>query len=247
MDLGLKGRAAVVTAASKGLGRGTALALADAGCNLVLNARNADALSATAQACRTFGVEVVEVAADATDPSVPTALVELAVERFGRLDIAVANAGGPAPGKALELTDDQIRGAVESNLLASARLVRAAVGPMASGSFGRLVCIASSSIKQPINGLALSNTARTGLYAWCKTAASDLANDPTTSGITLNLACPGLHDTDRVRQLYGDGSMPPRIGDAENFGRIVAFLCSTSAAFISGQAIVVDGGATLGL
>lgn len=247
MDLGLKQRAAVVTAASKGLGRGSALALADAGCNLVLNARNAEALAQTARECRAFGVEVVELPADATDPAVPDALVTLATKKFGRLDVAVANAGGPAPGRALDVTDDEIRAAVESNLLASARLVRASVVPMTDGGFGRLVCITSASVKQPISGLTLSNTARTGLYAWCKTAATDLAAEPATAGITLNLACPGLHDTDRIRQLYGAGSMPARIGDAEDFGRVVAFLCSTSAAFITGQAVLIDGGATLGL
>jgi len=101
-------------------------------------------------------------------------------------------------------------------------------------------------VRQPINALALSNTARTGLFAWCKTAATDLASDPATAGITLNLACPGLHDTDRIRQLYG-GAPTGRVGDAEDFGRVVAFLCSTSAAFITGQAILVDGGATAGL
>jgi len=246
MDLGLKDRAAIVTAASKGLGRGTALALADAGCNLVLNARDGEVLAKTAAQCRAFGVDVIEMPADATDAAVPDALVTLATKQFGRLDIAIANAGGPPPGKALEVSDDQIRAAVESNLLASARLVRASVGPMTDGGFGRLVCIASSFVKQPSNGLALSNTARTGLYAWCKTAATDLASDPATAGITLNLACPGLHDTDRIRQMYG-ASMPPRIGDAEDFGRVVAFLCSTSARFMTGQAVLVDGGATLGL
>lgn len=247
MDLGLKDRTAIVTAASKGLGRGSALALAEAGCNLVLNARDAEALAQTAEQCRSFGVRVIELPADATDAAVPGALAGLAMTEFGRLDIAVANAGGPPAGRALEVTDEQIRAAVESNLLASARLVRASVPYMARGRFGRVVCIASSSVKQPISGLALSNTARTGLYAWCKTAAADLASESDTSGITLNLACPGLHDTDRIRHLYGDGPMPERIGDAEDFGRVVAFLCSTSAAFVTGQALLVDGGATLGL
>lgn len=246
MDLGLTGRAAVVTAASKGLGRGSALALAAEGCNLVLNARRAETLATTADECRALGVEVVESPGDMNDADVPAALAALAVERFGRLDVAVANAGGPPPGKALDVTDDMIRAAVEQNLLASVRLVRAALGPMTDGGFGRLVCITSTSIRQPISGLALSNTARTGLYAWCKTAATDLASDFATAGITLNLVCPGLHDTDRVRQLYA-GAMPDRIGDAEDFGRVVAFVCSTSAQFITGQAVLVDGGATLGL
>jgi 3-oxoacyl-[acyl-carrier protein] reductase len=246
MDLGLAERAAIVTAASKGLGRGTALALATAGCNLVLNARDGAALKATADECREHGIDVVEVPGDATTPDTPAALVARALDAFGRLDVAIANAGGPPPGKALDVDDDMIRAAVENNLLASARLVRAAVPPMTENGFGRVVCITSMSVKQPISGLALSNTARTGLYAWCKTVATDLAADTATAGITVNLACPGLHDTDRVRQLHG-GDAPAGIGDAEDFGRVVAFLCSTSARYITGQAILVDGGTTLGL
>lgn len=247
MDLGLAGRAAVITAASKGLGRGTALALAAEGCDLVLNARDREALNATANACRDLGVNVLEVAGDATATDVPSRLVDHAVSSFGRLDIAIANAGGPPPGQALAVSDEQIRDAVEANLLASVRLVRAAVEPMKANGFGRVVCITSVSIKQPISGLALSNTARTGLYAWCKTAATDLAADPSTVGITINLACPGLHETDRVTQLYGDGANTPRLGDPEDFGRAVAFLCSTSAAFITGQALLIDGGSYSGL
>jgi 3-oxoacyl-[acyl-carrier protein] reductase len=246
MDLGLADRCAIVTAASRGLGRGTALALASAGCHLVLNARDAATLTRTADECREHGVDVVEVPGDATAPDAAAMLVDRAVSAFARLDVAVANAGGPPAGKALDVDDDMIRAAVEHNLLASVRLVRAAVPAMTTNGFGRLVCITSTSVKQPISGLSLSNTARTGLYAWCKTAATDLAADPTTNGITLNLACPGLHDTDRVRQLYGDNA-PAGIGDAEDFGRIVAFLCSTSARYITGQAILVDGGTTLGL
>lgn len=246
MDLGLTGRAAVVTAASKGLGRGTALALAAEGCNLIVNARDRDALNATANACRDLGVEVLEVPGDATAPDFPATLVGHAVNAFGRLDIAVANAGGPPPGLALDVTDEQIRDAVESNLLASVRLTRAAIVPMTTNGFGRIVCISSVSVKHPISGLSLSNTARTGLYAWCTTAAADLAADPSTANITLNLACPGLHETDRVKQLYG-AAAPARMGDPDDFGRIVAFLCSTSASFITGQAVLVEGGANLGI
>ena len=246
MDLGLKGRVAVVTAASKGLGRGTALALAAEGCNLVLNARSPEPLAATAEECRALGAEVIEVAADASDPTVPDTLVASAVDNFGRLDISVANAGGPPAGKALEVDDDQIRAAVEMNLLTSVRLVRASVPPMTANGFGRIICLTSSSIKQPIAGLSLSNTARTGLYAWCKTAAMDLAADPATEHITLNLMCPGLHDTDRVKQLYGDAT-PGRVGHAGDFGRIVAFLCSESTNYMTGETILVDGGNTLGL
>jgi 3-oxoacyl-[acyl-carrier protein] reductase len=246
MELGLADRVAIVTAASKGLGRGTALALATAQCHLVLNSRDETTLKATADECREHGVDVIEMPGDITLADTPAALVQRALSAFGKLDIAIANAGGPPAGKALDVDDDMIRAAVEANLLTSVRLVRAAVPAMTDNGYGRIVCITSTSVKQPISGLALSNTARTGLYAWCKTVASDLAADPATKGITVNLACPGLHDTDRVRHLYG-GEAPDGVGDAEDFGRVVAFLCSTSARYITGQAILVDGGATSGL
>ena len=226
------------------MGRGSALALAAEGCNLVLNARGGDALRRTADECRQRGVEVLEIVADATETDVPDALVATAIEAFGRLDIAVANSGGPPPGQSLAVSDDQIRAAVEANLLSSVRLARGSIAAMTPNGFGRVVCISSVSVKHPISGLSLSNTARVGLYAWCKTAAADLAADGSTAGITINLACPGLHETDRVTQLYGDGPRP-RLGDAEDFGRVVAFLCSTSAAFITGQAVLVEGGANL--
>src|SRR5205807_2301865 len=125
------------------------------------------------------------------------------------------------------------------NLLTSVRLVREAVPHMRSAGWGRICCIASYSVKQPIPTLALSNTARTGLWAWAKTAAADLFS----GGITLNLACPGAHATERTRQLGGGGPM----GDPADFGRVVAFLCSAPASFLSGAAVQVDGTATAGL
>jgi 3-oxoacyl-[acyl-carrier protein] reductase len=174
--------------------------------------------------------------------------VTAAVEHFGRLDIVVANAGGPPPGRALEVDDDAIRDAVEANLLSAVRLVRAALPHLRREKWGRICCISSYSIVQPLPGLALSNTARVGLWAWVKTAAADLAAEQ--SGITLNLACPGPHATDRMRQLTGNGSGgtgAAAMGDPADFGRVVAFLCSRPAGFVNGAALVVDGGATLAL
>ncbi len=135
------------------------------------------------------------------DPATPERLVAAATERFGALDIVVANSGGPPPGKALELDDDAIRAAVEANLLSSVRLARSALPHMRAAGWGRLCCIASYSVVQPIPGLALSNTARSGLRAWAKTAAADLAAEGT--GITLNLVCPGPHATERMRAARG--------------------------------------------
>jgi 3-oxoacyl-[acyl-carrier protein] reductase len=130
---------------------------------------------------------------------------------------------------------------VEANLLSSVRLVRGALPYMRAEGWGRLCCISSYSVVQPIPGLALSNTARSGLRAWAKTAAADLAAEAV--GITLNLVCPGPHATDRMRQLGGTGPM----GDPADFGRVVAFVCSAHAGFVNGATIVVDGGATLAL
>ena len=160
--------------------------------------------------------------------------------RFGGLDILVPNAGGPPPGRALEVTDEQIAAAVNANLVTSIRLVREALPLLQADGWGRICCITSSSIKQPMPGLALSNLARTGLWAWAKTAAADLF----PSGVTLNVVCPGGHATDRMRQLGGDGA---GLGDPARFGRVVAFLCSEPAAFISGTAVMVDGAASAGL
>jgi 3-oxoacyl-[acyl-carrier protein] reductase len=175
------------------------------------------------------------------DPATPDRLVAVAGERFGRLDIVVANAGGPPPGRALDVTDGDLAGAFEANFLASVRLVRAAAPVLRAGGWGRMCCITSYSVVQPVPTLALSNTARTALWAWAKTAAQDLAREG--SGITLNLACPGPHATDRMRELGGAGVM----GDPSDFGKVVAFLCSQPAAFVNGAAVVVDGGATLAL
>jgi 3-oxoacyl-[acyl-carrier protein] reductase len=140
--------------------------------------------------------------------------------------------------------DAALTAALNANLLTSVRLVRSAVPIMAEHGWGRICCITSYSVVQPIPTLALSNTARVGLWAWAKTAANDLATDET--GITLNLACPGPHATERMRQLGGDGGGSP-MGDPADFGKVVTFLCSDPARFVNGAAVVVDGGATLAL
>ncbi|MFN2607065.1 MAG: SDR family oxidoreductase [Acidimicrobiales bacterium] len=240
MDLGLGGRVALVTAASKGLGRAAALALAEDGAKVAICARGGDALRATAADIE-VRTEVLAVEADVTNPEEPERLVAATVEAFGRLDVLVANSGGPPPGRALEVGDDAFRSALEANLLTSVRLVRAAVPHMRSGGWGRICLITSSSVKQPIPTLTLSNTARTGLWAWAKTAAADLFAD----GITLNLACPGYHATDRMKELGTAADAP--MGDPADFGRVVAFLCSEPAGFVSGAALQVDGARTLGL
>jgi 3-oxoacyl-[acyl-carrier protein] reductase len=238
VDLGIAGRVALVTAASKGLGRASAQALSEDGAKVVICARGEEALREAADA---MPGDVHAIVADVTDPSEPQRLVDATLERFGSIDILVANAGGPPPARALDVEDDAVRAAVEANLLTSIRLVRGAVPHMRERGWGRICLITSYSVKQPIPTLALSNVARTGLWAWAKTAATDLLPD----GITLNLACPGTHATDRMRQLGGLGEGIH--GDPGDFGRVVAFLCSEPAKFVSGVALQVDGAATRGL
>jgi 3-oxoacyl-[acyl-carrier protein] reductase len=235
MELGIAGKVALVTASSKGLGLGTAKALANEGCRVAINGRNTETLAAAAAQVP----DALALADDVTDPDAPGRLVAATLERFGALDILVANAGGPPPARALDLDDDALRAAIEANLLTSIRLIRAAVPAMRAAGWGRIVCIASNAVKQPIPDLAASNTARTALWGWAKTAAADLIED----GITLNLLLPGLHATDRVRAL---GRTAP-LGDPDDFGAVAAFLCSAQAAFVSGAALQVDGAATLGL
>jgi 3-oxoacyl-[acyl-carrier protein] reductase len=236
VDLGIEGKVALVTAASAGLGLGSARALSKEGCRVAINGHDPARLDAAATG---LPGEVLALAADVTDPDTPVALVDATVERFGGLDILVANAPGPPPARALELDDDALRAAVEANMLTSIRLVRAAVPHMRRAGWGRIVLLTSVAIKEPIPDLAASSAARTGLWAWAKSAARDLIDDE----ITLNVLAPGLHDTDRVRALGHTGPT----GNPADFGRIAAFLCSVHTGFVSGAALQVDGAGTLGL
>ncbi len=240
MDLGIAGRVALVTASSKGLGKASAMALAEEGCKVVICARGEDALRATEKELAAH-TEVLAIVDDVTEPDAPRRLVEATAERFGSVDIVVPNAGGPPPTKALEFDDDQLSTAINANLSTSVRLVREAVPHMRANHWGRVCCITSFSVKQPIPTLALSNTARTALWAWIKTAAADLFPD----GITINTAAPGHHATDRMKQLGGGDT--EGMGDPADFGKVVAFLCSQPANFVTGVALQVDGGATTGL
>ncbi len=237
MDLGITGRVALVTASSAGLGRAAAEALAGEGAKVVISARGEGRLQQAAEELARGGADVLAVPGDVTEPDTPRALVAAAIEHFGQLDIVVANAGGPPPGRALDVDDDQVRAAVEANLLSSVRLVRHALPGMRQRRWGRICLITSVSVVRPIPELALSNLARTGLWAWAQTAAADLAAEDCS--ITLNLACPGFHATGRMLEL---GGMPSeQMGDPAAFGKVVAFLCSEPANFVNGEALVVDG------
>ena len=235
MELGLDGRVAIVTAASKGLGLATARSLLAEGAKVLVNARTTAALDELAAQSD----DVLIVPGDITDPELPARLVEVALEQWGRLDIVVANAGGPPTGAAFAVTDEQLLEAMNANMLASVRLARAAVPHMRAQRWGRVCFIASVSVRQPIPDLALSNVSRTALWAWAKTAAQDVATD----GITINLVAPGLHATDRLVERGVTG----RTGDPADFGQVVTVLCSEQAGFINGIALGVDGGAVAGL
>ena len=255
MDLGIKGKRALVCASSKGLGRGCAEALAAAGVELVLNARGAEALEATAEAIRdAHGVGVSTVVADVTTPEGQAAVLDAA----GAPDILVTNAGGPPPGVWSDWGRDEFIAALDANMLTPIALMRACLPAMMERGWGRVVNITSQSVKAPIPALGLSNAARTGLTGYVAGTARQVAQ----AGVTINNLLPGIHDTDRAVSLDGgvararditleaaradrEATIPARrYGTAAEFGAACAFLCSVHAGFIVGQNLLVDGGAT---
>ncbi len=245
MDLGIKGKRALVTAASKGLGRGCAEALAAAGVDLVINARGAEALEATAVALRRHGGRVVTVAADVTTPEGQAAVLAAAQG----VDILVTNAGGPPPGSWENWTRDDYLRAIDANMLTPIALMTALMPGMIERRWGRVVNITSQSVKAPIAALGLSTMARTGLTGFVGGTSRQVAQ----YGVTINNLLPGIHDTDRATMLDGgkaevraarEAGIPARrYGTAAEFGAMCAFLCSVHAGYIVGQNILLDGGA----
>jgi len=253
MDLGISGKRAVVCASSKGLGRGCAEALAEAGVNLVLNARGAEALKTTADEIRTaYGVEVTAVAADITTDEGRAAVLEAA----GAADILVTNAGGPPPGMWYDWEREDFIAALDANMLAPIAMMKALLPGMMERGWGRVVNITSQSVKAPMGVLGLSNSARTGLTGYVAGTSRQVAG----SGVTINNLLPGIHATDRAISLDSKvveeqgismeeamkarvASIPAgRYGTREEFGAACAFLCSRHAGFIVGQNILLDGG-----
>ncbi|MFN3822943.1 MAG: SDR family NAD(P)-dependent oxidoreductase [Pseudorhodobacter sp.] len=254
MDLGIKGKRALVCAGSKGLGRGCAEALAGAGVNLVLNARGAEALEATAAALRaSHGIEVTVVAADITAPEGRARVLAAA----GEVDILVTNAGGPPPGVWSDWDRDDFIKALDGNMLTPIALMQAVLPGMIARKWGRVVNITSGSVKAPIAQLGLSNAARAGLTGFVAGTARQVAEH----GVTINNLLPGIHDTDRATSLdtavasaqgidmaearkRRHATIPARrYGTAAEFGAACAFLCSQHAGFIVAQNILLDGGA----
>ncbi|WP_126975739.1 SDR family NAD(P)-dependent oxidoreductase [Frigidibacter oleivorans] len=255
MDLGIRGKRALVTAASKGLGRGCAEALADAGVDLVINARGAEALEATAEALRAKGVQVTTVAGDITEAGTRAKVLEAA----GAVDILVTNAGGPPPGTWTDWSRDDFIRALDANMLTPIALMQALVPAMTDRGWGRVVNITSQSVKAPIPVLGLSNAARTGLTGFVAGTSRQVAKH----GVTINNMLPGIHDTDRAIALdtgvskaegidmararaQREATIPAqRYGTPAEFGAMCAFLCSVHAGFVVGQNILLDGGATV--
>ncbi|WP_417264074.1 SDR family oxidoreductase [Celeribacter sp.] len=253
MDLGIKGKKALVCASSKGLGLGCAQALAEAGVDLVMNARGAELLEAEAQKIRDeFGVTVVTVAADVSTEEGRAELLKAAEGA----DILVNNAGGPPAGMWTDWERDDFISALDSNMLAPIALIKALVPGMIDRGWGRVVNITSVAVKSPLGHLGLSNSARAGLTGYVAGTSRQIA----ASGVVMNNLLPGFHATDRMTGMdktlaEGRGITPEevtaeraksvpagRYGTIEEFGATCAFMCSQYAGFMVGQNVLLDGG-----
>lgn len=245
MDLGLQGKRAVVVAASTGLGFASARHLVKAGCRVVVCGRDETKLQ---DAVAKLGGNATGMVADVSTVAGAGSFMDAAIADLGTVDILVANGGGPQPGNDAQTEIDAYPIALEANLTAMVALCKKALPGMKSQQWGRIVAITSVAVRQPIPSLILSNTARSGLTAYLKTLAREVA----PLGITVNSVQPGNHATDRMKRLYGNadpslGVPAGKLGDPDDFGAVVAFMCSEQAKFITGAHLPVDGGVYAGL
>jgi 3-oxoacyl-[acyl-carrier protein] reductase len=256
VDLGLRDLTALVTASSKGLGRATAIQLAREGAQVVICARGREALQRTSDEIAALGGEVLAVPIDLTDPEAAHTLVDVAVNRFGQLDILIGNAGGPPPGDFLSLDAGDWEAAIQLTLMSFVRLCYAAIPALRRSSYGSILAFTSMSVKQPLPNLVLSNSLRLAVTGLVKSLADELG----PGGIRVNAICPGWTRTDRVQQLLHDraardGSSAEaeaariveaiplgRMATPGEFARAAAFLASPAASYIHGISLLVDGG-----
>lgn len=247
MNLGIEGKGAAVGGASKGLGLATAQALADAGVRVAICSRDGGRIE---EAAKRIGPLATPIVADVSTPEGASAFIDAARAALGRIDILIANSGGPDAGPAEGVELAAMRESIDRSLLAMLQMCGDVVPEMKEAGWGRILAITSLGVKQPLANMVHSNTARAGLTAYLKTLSSEVI----PSGITVNSILPGLHLTDRVHELLGDHldavvkALPTgEAGSAEDFGQIAAFLCSRWTGYLSGVALPVCGGASIGL
>ena len=246
MNLGLTGRTAIVCAASAGMGLATAEALADEGANVTMFARRRDALEREAER-----IGALPVRGDVRVPRDLEQVVERTLAAFGGIDILVNNSGGPPRGTAIDADSDAVESAVELLLLSVVRLTHLCLPHLERSGRGRVINITSSSVREPIDGLALSNTVRPGVIGWAKTLAREVG----PRGITVNSIAPGRIDTERIREVYPAGPSEAdleaiplrRLGAAREVGDVICFLASDRGSYVTGTVIPVDGGLSRGL
>jgi 3-oxoacyl-[acyl-carrier protein] reductase len=244
MDLGLRGRTAIVCGASSGLGLAAAEALAEEGANVAMFARRREELELHANRLGALAVR-----GDVTNAADLERLVERTQQAFAAIDIVVWNGGGPHAGTAGSITDDDLETAFELVLRPAVRLIKLALPSLERSPAGRIVLITSGAVKEPTPHLALSNTFRPGLVGWAKTLSRELGE----LGVTVNCVAPGRIDTPRMTELYGEDGPPReeleriplgRLGTPREFGDVVCFLASERASYVTGTTVTVDGGAS---
>jgi 3-oxoacyl-[acyl-carrier protein] reductase len=246
VDLGLSGRTAIVCGASSGIGLATAEAFAGEGMNVAMFARRRDLLEREAERLGALAVR-----GDLTTPSDLERLVERTLQAFGSIDVLVNNGGGPPRTKAVEIDHNALQEAVDLLLHSAVSLTNLCLPHLRESGHGRVVNITSSSVREPIDNLALSNAVRPGVIGWAKTLAREVGPD----GITVNSIAPGRIDTERLAEVYPEGATEAdlqviplrRFGGPEEIGAVVCFLASDRASYVTGTTIAVDGGLTRGL
>jgi 3-oxoacyl-[acyl-carrier protein] reductase len=261
MDLGLKDKVVIVAASSAGLGKASALAFAKEGAKVIISGRDVDRLQqAKEDIDKAAATDVMAVQMDVTNAKDIESLVESVVQNYGTVDVLINNAGGPPPGYFWDIEDDEWQRAYELTVMSSVRMTKKVLPLMRKQQWGRIVNIASNTVKQPIDQLLLSNSLRLAVIGWAKTLSNQVASE----GITINNACPGWTRTERVSGLMQAkaemnktsaeeeleavaNSIPARrLGNPEEFADLIVFLASDRASYITGTSIQIDGGTSAG-